>query len=117
MEKINVFIDFDDCIYLEKRYVNTEIIAYLFRCRNKGIKITLLSKHDDEKLQPLDILLDKLCIKQIFDRIIHIKPDDNKYKYIDNKNAIFIDDSFAERKEIKSICGLNVFSLDMVEVL
>lgn len=40
-----------------------------------------------------------------------------KYKYIDNRNAIFIDDSFAERKSIKENCGLNVFSVDMVEVL
>ena len=89
----------------------------MFRCRNNGIKVSLLTKHDDSILIPLDILLEDLKIKQIFDRIIHIDVDEQKYKYIDNKNAIFIDDSFAERKSIKENCGLNVFSIDMVEVL
>ena len=77
----------------------------------------LLSKHDDIKLGKLDDLLKELRIEQIFDRIIHLDPGDCKYKYIDNKNSIFIDDSFAERKAIKEHCGLNVFSIDMVECL
>lgn len=112
-----VFVDFDDCLYLEKKNINTELVEYLFGCRNKGIKITLLSKHDDEKLGKLDALLEQLRIRQIFDRIVHIKPDEQKFKYIDNKNAILIDDSFSERKAIKEHFGLNVFSLDMVEAL
>lgn len=112
-----VFVDFDDCLLLEKKYINDQLVAFLFRCRNNGIKVSLLTKHDDNTLIPLDILLEDLKIKQIFDRIIHIEVDEQKYKYIDNKNAIFIDDSFAERKSIKENCGLNVFSVDMVEVL
>ena len=112
-----VFVDFDDCLFLEKKYINDQLVAFLFRCRNNGIKVSLLTKHDDSNLTPLDILLEDLKIKQIFDRIIHIDIDEQKYKYIDNKNAIFIDDSFAERKSIKENCSLNVFSVDMVEVL
>ena len=112
-----VFVDFDDCIYLENKYVNETLIAFLYRCRNEGIKVSLLSKHDDEKQQSLDYLLEKLCIKQIFDRIIQLNVKDKKYKYVDNRNSIFIDDSYAERKEIKERCNINVFSVDMVEVL
>lgn len=112
-----VFVDFDDCIYLDKKNINTSLLAFLFRCINDGIKITLLSKHDNEKLGNLDELLNKLRIKNLFDRIIHLDPTDNKYKYIDNKNSIFIDDSFAERRDIANNCGIPVFSLDMVEVL
>lgn len=112
-----VFVDFDDCLFLEQKYINVKLIAFLFKCRNNGIKITLLTKHDDEKLIPLNKLLDDLRIKNIFDRVVHISTDDKKYKYVDNLNAIFIDDSFAERKSIKEHCGLNVFSVDMVEVL
>lgn len=112
-----VFVDFDDCIYLDKKDVNTALMEFLFRCVNRGIRLTLLSKHDDEKLGKLDILLEKLRIKQIFDRIIHINPDDKKYRYIDNNNSIFIDDSFAERREIAQHCNIPVFSLDMVEAL
>lgn len=112
-----VFVDFDDCIYLEKKYVNTELMAFLYNCVNKKIKITLLSKHDDKKYEPLDLLLDKLKIKQIFDRIIHIKNSEDKIDFIDNINSIFIDDSFAERKAVKDNCGINVFSLDMIRML
>lgn len=112
-----VFVDFDDCLYLEKKKVNVRLVAFLFSCRNKGIKLTLLSKHDDEKLGALDELLKTLKIKQIFDRIIHISPSDEKSRYIDNKNAIFIDDSFAERKAVSERCGISVFALDMVEAL
>ena len=112
-----VFVDFDDCIYLDKKNINTSLVAFLFRCINDGKKITLLSKHDDEKLGCLDELLNKLRIKDLFDRIIHLNPAGNKYKYIDNKNSIFIDDSFAERREIANKCGIPVFGLDMVEAL
>ena len=112
-----VFVDFDDCIYLEKKFVNEQLITFLYRCRNRNIKLSLLSKHDDVALKPLDTLLKELRIEHLFDRIIHIDVNEQKSDYIDNKDAIFIDDSFAERKSIKEKCGINVFSVDMVEVL
>jgi len=112
-----VFVDFDDCVYLNKKDVNTELVRFLFRCLNKKIRITLLSKHNDVESDSLDVLLDNLRIKQIFDRIIHINPEVKKYQYIDNNNSIFIDDSFAERLEVAQKCGIPVFSLDMIEVL
>ena len=112
-----VFVDFDDCIYLEKKFVNEQLIAFLYKCRNRNIKLSLLSKHDDVALKPLDTLLKELRIEQLFDRIIHIDVNEQKSDYIDNKDAIFIDDSFAERKFIKEKCGIPVFSVDMVEVL
>lgn len=112
-----VFVDFDDCLYIDKKSINTELIEFLFRCLNKGIKLTLLSKHNDEQLGNLKELLRKLRINQIFDRIIHIGFEDEKYKYIDNSHSIYIDDSFSERKRIKDHCGINVFSVDMVSCL
>ena len=112
-----VFIDFDDCIYLEKEFVNDAMMAFLYRCVNKGIKVTLLSRHDDEKLGKLDELLDKLRIRQVFDRIIHLNPSQKKIDSIDNTDSIFIDDSFAERKAVADKFNIPVFSLDMIEAL
>ena len=43
IEYNEVFVDFDDCLLLEKRYINDQLMAFLFRCRNKGIKITLIT--------------------------------------------------------------------------
>ncbi len=112
-----VFVDFDDCIFLDKAKVNVELLAFLFDCINKKVSITLLSKHDDKTLGDLNMLLDQLRIKALFDRIIHIDPKEEKFKYVDNEKAIFIDDSFAERQKVAQHCGIPVFSLDMVEVL
>ena len=112
-----VFVDFDDCIYLEKQFVNDALMAFLYRCINKGIKVSLLSRHDDEKLGKLDELLDKLRIRQVFDRIIHLDPSQKKIDFIDNTDSIFIDDSFAERKAIANKFNIPVFSLDMIEAL
>lgn len=53
----------------------------------------------------------------LFDEIIILGFDDEKYKYITKKDAIFIDDSFSERKKINDKLGLPVFSPDMVECL
>lgn len=112
-----IFVDFDDCIYLEKKFINYSLISFLFCAINNGKKITLLSRHDDEKLGKLDELLNKLRIRQIFDRILHIGVNQEKVNFIDNKNAIFIDDSFAERKAVADRFGMAVFSLDMIEAL
>ena len=112
-----VFVDFDDCIYLEKKFVNDALMAFLYRCVNNGIKVTLLSRHDDEKLGKLDELLDKLRIRQVFDRIIHLNPSQKKIDFIDNTDSIFIDDSFAERKAVADKFNIPVFSLDMIEAL
>ena len=112
-----VFVDFDDCVYLEKQFVNDALMAFLYRCVNNGIKVTLLSRHDDVKLGKLDDLLDKLRIRQVFDRIIHLDPSQKKIDFIDNTDSIFIDDSFAERKAVADKFHIPVFSLDMVEAL
>ena len=112
-----VFVDFDDCIYLEMKFVNDALMAFLYRCVNNGIKVTLLSRHDDEKLGKLDELLDKLRIRQVFDRIIHLNPSQKKIDSIDNTDSIFIDDSFAERKAVADKFNIPVFSLDMIEAL
>lgn len=112
-----IFVDFDDCIYLEQKYVNDSLVAFLYRAINKKIKVTLLTRHDDERLGRLEELLDALRLRQIFDRVIHVDPSQKKIDYIDNLNSIFIDDSFAERNAVAQKFNIPVFSVDMVEVL
>lgn len=105
-----VFIDFDDCIILGKRYFNTEIMKFIFQCLNQKTKITILSRHQGN----LEERLKELGIRELFSRIIRIGENDRKSSFIDNKNAIFIDDSFAERKDIHQNCKIPVFGLDMI---
>jgi hypothetical protein len=108
-----VFVDFDDCLLIDSNKVNTNLITYLYQCINKGIKISLLTRHKGD----LNKKLQQLRIFGLFDRIIHIANEEKKSNYIDNKNSIFIDDSFVERKDVHLTCGIPVFSVDMIECL
>ena len=108
-----VYIDFDDCLFLNKKYYNTDVMAFLFNCINKGIKISILSRHKED----LSEKLDKLHIRFLFDNVLHLTNGEKKSSYITNPNSIFIDDSFAERKEVSSQKGIPVFGLDMIECL
>lgn len=105
-----VFVDFDDCIYLNKSKLNTELLLFLYHCLNRKIKITLISKHHGDLIK----LLNKLKIYQIFDKIIHLSVNQKKSDFIDNPSAIFIDDSHIERKKISEQFQIPVFSPDMV---
>jgi DNA modification methylase len=59
----------------------------------------------------------KYKLSELFDEIIHIEKHDQKWRYIAHKDSIFIDDSFAERKQIKNNLNIAVFSVDMISML
>ena len=106
------YVDFDDCLCLYKKYVNTTLVAFLYQCLNHNIRLTLLTHHDYDIHESLK----KLRLDNIFDRIIHIDRSRSKADYIDNRDSIFIDDSYAERASIAQK-GIPVFSVDMIKML
>lgn len=108
-----VFIDFDDCLVVESKLVNTQLISFIYQCLNNRIKVTLLSRHFGDIYKQLE----HFRLTNLFDRIIHIGEKEKKSDYIDNSNSIFIDDSFSERKDVYINCQIPVFSVDMIEVL
>lgn len=108
-----VFVDFDDCIRLKDKYINTELIAFLYQCINDNVKITLLTRHKKEIYETLHKC--RLC--EVFDRIIHITDGTKKSQYIDNSSSIFIDDSYSERIDVMRCLHIPVFSPDMVKSL
>lgn len=108
-----VYIDFDDTIIYEDK-VNINAVAFLYQAKNKNKKIILITKHAFNVKETLS----RFCISHdLFDDIIQIKNDDEKSKYIKHKNAIFIDDSFSERKKIFENCKIPVFGIDAIETL
>lgn len=110
-----VFCDYDDCLVLDKNRVNYKLVSFLYKCRNNNKVVILLSKHEGTDLISE---LRYYRLEQIFDEIIHIKKDDDKSNYIGKyRNAIFIDDSNAERYNISSKLDIPVFSPDMIDVL
>jgi len=108
-----IYIDFDDCILLNNTSLNVQALSFIFQCINDNKKVTLLTRHSEE----IKTILKKYKILDIFDEIIHIKDGKPKSSYIKNKNSIFVDDSFAERKEVQKSTGIPVFSPDMIESL
>ncbi|MCD7824794.1 MAG: ATP-grasp domain-containing protein [Clostridiaceae bacterium] len=108
-----VYLDFDDTLIVNEK-VNAMCICFLYQALEKGKRIILISKHSTN----LEKDLEKWHIeKGIFQKIIQIEPTDEKYRYINDTDSIFIDDSFAERKKIRERIGIPVFDVDMIEAL
>ena len=114
LEFDSVYCDYDDCLILNENTINTELVKFLYKCINEKKQVYLISKHEGTDLQED---LRKFRIIQIFDKIIHIKKEDDKADYIKTTRPIFIDDSNSERLNIKTKLGIPVFSPDMIDVL
>jgi ATP-grasp in the biosynthetic pathway with Ter operon len=108
----NVYVDYDDCLLLGDK-VNHEMVAFIFSARNQGKKITLITRH----LGDLDASLKKYRLYNLFDEVKHITNKDKKSEYVIAESSIFIDDSHAERVDVKRKHGIPVFSPDMIEAL
>lgn len=107
-----IYIDYDDCILLGNN-INSQMISFLFKALNENKKIILITRHSGN----LKKSLKSHRILELFDEILHIKNKERKSFYINPKNAIFIDDSFSERNDVRKTHNLPTFSPDMIEVL
>lgn len=107
-----VYIDYDDTLVTDGK-VNTQMISFLYQCRNDNIPITLITKHEGD----LEAELREKRLYQIFDNILHLKRSDEKYQFIQGECPIFIDDSYGEREKAKRNLGINVFDAHMIECL
>jgi hypothetical protein len=109
----HVYLDFDDTVTLNGA-VNPDVMRFIYQARNQGKQIHLLSKHAGDIHQDLQ----KCCISEaLFQDITVLSAEDEKINYITEKSAIFIDDSFAERKKVHDNRGIAVFDVDMIESL
>jgi len=108
-----VYIDFDETVIVG-RQVYGRVMEYLYQCRNDGIEIVLITKHRHE----LAITLRECAISEhLFDRIIHLREDENKADFIEPEGAIFIDNYWLDRRAVKARHGIPVFDVDAVECL
>lgn len=108
-----IYIDLDDTIII-KNALNTQIIDFLNQCIKNSKRILLITKHRDD----IEKTLEKYNVpKNIFQKIIHLDENDEKFDYISEKDSIFIDDSYHERKKISERIGISVFDVSMIEGL
>ena len=108
----HLYIDLDDSLICEGK-VNLKSVALLFQCLNRNIKLHLLTSHAGS----VEGTLKRHRLTGLFDEIIHLQPGELKSSHIKHRNAVFIDDSFAERKEVRQKTGIPVFAPDAIECL
>lgn len=107
-----VYMDWDDCVVIGGR-LNLQVVAFMYQCVDAGIEIVLLTRHASD----LDAALRKYRLERVFSSVEHIKDGAPKSSFIKKPGAIFMDDSFAERKEVREKTGIPVFAPDAVEAL
>ena len=109
-----VYLDFDDTVFFKGK-INTYLMMFLYQCVNEKKEIVLITKHIKDIKETLKELKIDL---NLFDEIIPLTKEDDKYKFIDkNVPSIFIDDSFSERLAISEKLNIPVFDLDAIESL
>lgn len=108
-----IYIDFDDTIIVNNQ-VNELVISFIYKSINLKKKIILLTKHEKNIY---DSLRKYKLSADIFDEIIVIDDNKNKYEYIKEDKAIFIDNYYFDRKSVFENCHIPVFDVDAVESL
>ena len=109
-----VYLDFDDTVFVKGK-INTYLMMFLYQCVNENKQIILITKH----IRDIHETLMELKIDEgLFDEIITLTKQDDKFEYMDNEiSSIFIDDSFSERMAISQKLNIPVFDLDAIESL
>lgn len=114
LEYDTIYIDFDDTITKNER-VNGNVMQFVYHQKNKGRTLKLITKHKTDIYQTLD----RLAIhKGVFDEIIHLKMEDEKYKFIkEREKVIFVDNAYGERLAVKRELNIPVFDVDALPTL
>jgi len=107
-----VYLDFDDTV-LSNGTVNTQVMAFVFQCRNKHVPVSLITRHAAD----LQETLGQFCLERVFDELIWLRNGESKADHIKEPRSIFIDDSWAERAKVQERRGIPVFDAHMIEVL
>ena len=107
------YVDFDDTIVIDGK-LNIQVISFIYECINKNRKVILLTRHKGD----LYAELKKFKISELFSEIIWIRDEtDEKTAHIKYLDAVFIDDSYGERKKVHDMFGIPVFDVHNVECL
>lgn len=108
-----VFIDYDDTIVHEGK-VNELVMRFLFQCANRGVRRVLVTRHAGDL--PAHMRAHGIA-PELFNEIRHLKAGEPKSGHVSGPGAVFIDNHFPERLDVRRNCGIPVFDVDAVEAL
>ena len=108
----HLYLDLDDTLILRGQ-VNTDLVALVFQCLNRGCKVSLITRHAGDLTQTLA----RHRLQGLFDEVIHLTVAERKSDHVQGAKAIFVDDSFCERLDVSKRCGIPTFDASMTEML
>ena len=109
-----VYLDFDDTVIVHD-HVNPTILCFIYQCVEKRIPVILLTRHETDIVEDLKA---RRILPELFDKIICLPRSERKIDHVSpSKNALFIDDSFAERKSMQEAFGILTLGVDAAEAL
>lgn len=112
IEYDTVYLDFDDCVLVNGQ-VNIEAVDLIYQTHNEGKRVVLVTRHKGNLTETLA----KYRLSGLFNEICHIDEQDDKCRYINPEKAIFIDDSYRERKTVYDTYQIPVFDVCEIESL
>ena len=108
-----IYIDFDDTI-VGSAGVFPEVIAFIYQMKSIGKELILISRNKGDLISTLK----NNCIPtSLFRKIIQLDAFQPKSTFIEPQGSIFIDNSFAERKEVYQKHGIPCFDVNTVECI
>jgi hypothetical protein len=107
-----LYLDFDDCLYLQKQYLHPVVMRLIVDCRNAKRPVVLVSRHQGDLHQKL---ID-LGVRGLFNDVVHITSGESKVNFMNDARGILVDDSFAERQSAID-AGITALGPDAVEAL
>jgi len=108
-----LYLDLDDTLIVHGK-LNMTLLRLVYQCQDKNILVKLITRH---YRNPKITLADFKLHEGLFDEIIWISNNSAKSGYMQTGEAIFIDDSFRERKDVSKKLGIPVFAPDVGEAL
>ena len=112
IEFSSLYVDLDDTLVLNGQ-VNTDLITLIYQCVNAGKPVKLVTRHAGD----LSATLAKYRLTELFDEVIHYEEGEPKSACITESDAIFVDDSYSERRDVATRRGIPTFDSSMIEVL
>jgi hypothetical protein len=109
----SVYLDYDDTVIIRGK-VNLKAVWFLYQCVNRQIPVILMTKHAGDIHADLS---DHRIDPGLFESIVVLNINEEKWKKINRPGAIFIDNSYRERRSVSSRLGIPVFDVDAFEVL
>ncbi len=111
IEYDNLYVDFDDTLFIDEKYINPDLMKLIFQAKNEGKSVYLITKNKKNNLAGA---LHRFGISNVFDDIIHISETEKKVDHM-QKKSLLIDDSFQERKEAIDM-GIFAVGNDMIDM-